>query len=69
MNGITGDTPDQILQRIAGDGVVDEHEVRALENYVREDWVVDRPEVELLFRVNLRSRSKRPAMPGLDRIL
>ena len=43
---------DEILNRILEDGKVDAEEVSALEAMVNGDWVVDRDEVELLFRVN-----------------
>lgn len=43
---------DEILEKVLGDGQVDADEVRALERRLQRDWVVDRGEVELLFRVN-----------------
>ena len=45
-------TADEILKKIMRDGTVDSQEVDALEQMVKADWVVDRHEVELLFRVN-----------------
>ena len=43
---------DQILEKVMADGVVDADEVRALDCKLKQDWVVDRGEIELLFRVN-----------------
>ncbi len=43
---------DQILTKVISDGVVDSHEISALERKLGQDWVVDRQEIELLFRVN-----------------
>ena len=43
---------DEILELVIADGKVDSEEVRALARKLNQDWVVDRAEVELLFRVN-----------------
>ena len=45
-------TADEILEKIMRDGVVSCSEVDALERLVKADWIVDRNEVELLFKVN-----------------
>ncbi|MCO6457573.1 MAG: hypothetical protein J5I93_19910 [Pirellulaceae bacterium] len=45
-------TADEILEKVMRDSLVDADEVRALERRLQRDWVVDRSEVELLFRVN-----------------
>ena len=39
---------DQILEKVMADGVVDADEVRALDCKLKQDWVVDRGEIELL---------------------
>ena len=42
----------QILEKIMADGLISSDEIKALKQKLDEDWVVDRPEVELLFKVN-----------------
>lgn len=42
----------EILATVLADGVVDAEEVQALQRKLDQDWVVDRTEIELLFRVN-----------------
>ncbi len=41
-----------VLSQILSDGIINDDQVRELEQFVAEDWVVDQDEVELLFRVN-----------------
>lgn len=42
----------QILEKIMADGLVSSDEIKALKQKLDEDWIVDRSEVELLFKVN-----------------
>jgi len=46
------ESADEIIKRIIANGAVDLYDVRTLERQVRSDWIVDRREVEELFRMN-----------------
>ena len=49
---MTNKIADALIQKILANGNVTADEVRSLEKSVESDWVIDKSEVELLFRAN-----------------
>ncbi len=42
----------EVLKKVVADSAINAQQVEALENFVRQDWVIDQNEAKFLFRVN-----------------
>jgi len=42
----------EVLKKVVADAAINAEQVQELENFVRQDWVIDQDEAKFLFRVN-----------------
>jgi predicted transcriptional regulator len=53
----------EVIKEIVGDQTISAEQVRTLEKYVKEDWVIDQNEAKLLFRMNKALKSNHDDCP------